>query len=239
MSYSRGAPPGGVSLYLPPVTPMVLRIIVVLSAAFAVQVFLELARLGGVVTWLALTPALVVGRLAVWQLATYALLHGGLWHLLMNLLGLYMFGGDVERVVGSRRLLGLFATSVVGGGLAHAVVALAAGSGYVPVLGASGGVLGVVAAFAALFPQRQVFIFPIPVPIRAWVMALVFAAINLYGAVGANRGGGIAFVAHLGGMLFGYLFLLWTVRGGPGGGSRRSRPRFRVLEGRGNDNLFH
>ncbi len=228
------------ALYLPPFSPMVKKIAITLAVAFGVQVFAQLAGLGGLVSWLALVPGLVVGRLAVWQLGTYALLHGGIWHLLMNLLGLWMFGGDVERVLGSRRFLWLFVAGVVGGGLAHTVVVFFLGAAFVPVIGASGGVLAVVAAFAALFPQRQVFIFPIPAPIRAWVMALVFAAINLYGAVTANRGGGVAFIAHLGGMACGYLFLLWTIRGGPGrppGVSRR--PRFRVLEGRGRDDFLH
>lgn len=243
MSFSRGPYGGGgqVSFGFPPVTPAVKQILIVLAVAFGVQSFIEIGGGAALVwNWLALVPAFIVERAAVWQLGTYALLHGGIFHLLFNLLGIYMFGGDVERVLGSREFVRFAIVCAIGGGALHTIVALVVGGAAVRVVGASGAVLGIVLAFAIFFPQRQVFIFPIPVPIKAWVMALAFGAINLYGAVNAGtggQGGGIAFVAHLGGMAAGYLYLkLFLGRGGGGrggGGFRFRKPKrdFRVVRG--------
>jgi len=217
MSWNRGAPygGGGMGFAVPPVTPMIRRILWTLGIAFAVQ-WILLARFAAG-SWLlgelVLSPAGVLhGHL--WQLFTYALLHGGLWHLLMNMLGIWMFGGDVERLFGSRRLLVYFVLCVAGGGLAHVLVAFLSGnpSG---VIGASGGVLGLVLAFALFYPDRMVFIFPLPFPIRARTMAIAYMVLDLWGAIQANRGGGIAHFAHLGGALTGFLVITWWRGWGP------------------------
>ncbi len=232
MSWNRGAPigGGGMSFAFPPVTPMIRRILWTLGIAFALQWIVLYPFLGRwtVDRWLALTPAGVLHGYA-WQLVTYALLHGGLWHLLMNMLGIWMFGGDVERLFGSRRLLVYFVVCVVGGGLAHVLVGLLVGNP-VGVIGASGGVLGIVLAFALFYPDRMVFIFPLPFPIRARTMALIYMVLDLWGAVSA-AGGGIAHFAHLGGALAGFLYIGWWRGWGPtlaALGIRRRR-RFRVV----------
>lgn len=236
MSYYRG-PQAGYTLAFPPVTPVIKALLIGLAAAFAAQFLIEkLLGMALVQAWLALQPALLFAPpFAVWQLVTYALLHGGLWHLLMNLLGLWMFGGDVERVMGPRRLAGLLFTAVLSGGLAHVAVSLLAGRS-VPVVGASAGVLGLVMAFAMYFPERQMFLFPLPVPIPAWVMALIYGALNLYGAIEANPGNRIAHVAHLGGLAGGWVFVLLTRRrrGDPGRFGKKRYP-FEVLSGRPRD----
>ncbi|UCF67023.1 MAG: rhomboid family intramembrane serine protease [Acidobacteriota bacterium] len=243
MSFQRGPYGGGVNIAFPPVTPMVRQLLWALGIAFAIQVLLEETGFGAIVAWLALRPAYVFPF--VWQLVTYALLHGGLTHLLFNMLGLWMFGGDVERLLGSRAFLRYCLVCVVGGALAHVVLGLLVQGPSPAVIGASGGVLGVVLAFALLFPHRQIFLFPLPVPLRARTVAILFAAIDLYGAIRANpiQGGGIAHSAHLGGMLAGYLYLKGFIR--PGGwlsgfkrrfGSRRDG--FRVIDGDRRD-IFH
>jgi membrane associated rhomboid family serine protease len=249
MSFHRGpyGGGGGMTFAAPPLTPMIKRILITLVIAFVVQMFIELVAGGWELLrgWVALVPAVAILRLRVWELATYALLHGGLFHLLFNLLGLWMFGGDVERVLGSRGVLRYFLVCVIGGGLLHSVVALVIGGGaaLVPVVGASAGILGLVLAFALFFPHRQVFIFPLPFPIKAWVMAVIFGAIDLYSAISATgaqlqgrapAGGGVAFIAHLGGMLAGWLYLKGFIRpGGWGRGSwfRSRRKGFRVVDG--------
>ena len=216
------------TLAFPPVTPMIRRILWTLGIAFALQwlVLVHVAH-GRLLEPLVLTPQGVLHG-QVWRLVTYALLHGGLGHLLMNMLGIWMFGGDVERLFGSRRLLVYFVVCVVGGGIAHVLVGLLAGSP-VGVIGASAGVLGVVLAFALFFPDRRVFIFPLPFPIRARTMALIYMVLDLWGAVGTH-GGNIAHVAHLGGALTGFLYIAWLRGWGPtlaALGIRRRR--FRVV----------
>jgi membrane associated rhomboid family serine protease len=227
---------------------MIRQLLIALGAAFAVQTFLQLFGLGNVVAaWLALSSGGLFSRFAFWQVVTYGFLHGGLWHLLFNMLGIYMFGADVERVLGSRGLLRYFLVCVVGGGVAFVILDLLSGRNAL-VVGASAGVLGVVIAFAVFFPNRQVFLFPLPFPIKARTMALLFAVFNLYGAITSNSAGGpggsaVAFGAHLGGMAIGYAYLMHLRRpGGLGGMFGRRRSRFRVIDGDGGNgdrNLFH
>ena len=139
----------------------------VLGAAFVVQFVLQrIVQAEGILAWLALWPALLLQPpYPFWTLASYALLHGGIMHLLLNLLGLWMFGGDVERMFGTRGFLRFFLYCVLGGGLLYAAVGLLRGTS-APVIGASAGVLGIAAAFAVFFPSRQLFVFPIPFPIH-------------------------------------------------------------------------
>ena len=253
MSFHRGPYGGGqqVTFAFPPVTPMVKQILIFLAACFAVQVFLEsLFGMGLFVReWLSLVPAYVFGRVAIWQLVTYGALHGGIFHLLMNALGLWMFGGEVERVLGSRGFLRFFVVCVAGGGLLHTIVALLFGGDYalVPTVGASAGVLGVLVAFAVFFPQRQLMLLFPPIPVKAWVLALIVGAIDLYNAlttIGARSGFGpatsrIAVVAHLGGMLTAYLYIKGFIK--PGGWPRvrfgKRDKGFRVVRG-GQDDRY-
>ncbi len=237
---------GGMTIQVPPVTPMLRVIMWTLAVSFALQAFSEfLFQFQTPITWLQLSRDGVLEHFAVWQLVTYALLHGDIWHLLMNLLGLWMFGGDVERVLGSRGFLRYLVICVVGGGLAYLATAILTGSN-APVIGVSAGVLGVLVGFAMFFPERELFLFPLPFPIKARTIALIYGAIDLYNAMASNLGhaqvgapGGrvVAFTAHLGGMLVGLLYLLFFVRGGGLGWRnpfKRQRP-FRVIQGRRDD----
>ncbi len=231
---------GGAQLALPPVTPMLRLILMTLAGAFVVQTMLQLLGLPALIWWLALSGE-GLRHFALWQLLTYGLLHGSivtpqmgnLWHLAMNCLGLWVFGGDVERVLGSKGFLRFFIICVLGGGLLYGVAGFISGSP-IPVIGASGGVLGVVLAFAIFFPKRQLILFPIPVPIRAWALAAIYLVLNVYGAL-ANPDGGVAYLAHLGGMGAAFLYLrLMRGGGGAGRGWRslfRKRPRFEVHRG--------
>ena len=234
MSSYRGGGFGGgeVHLAFPPVTPMIKTLLWVLAGAYVAQLLLRATGLTVVIRLLWLDPDMIVGFGAVWQIVTYSLLHGGLWHLLVNLLGLWMFGGDVERVLGSRGLLTLYLVSVAGGGLAHTLIGLFV-TNPVPVVGASGGVLGLLTAFAIFFPHRRILIMGI-IPMQARWFAVLFGAISLLGALEAGTvggGGNIAHLAHLGGIVaaFAYLALVRGRRGGGGSG----RSRFRVVGGQG------
>ncbi len=225
---------------------MLRQVLILLGAAFAAQFFAELVFGAGpfIYTWIALSSEGLLGRFALWQVATYGLLHGGLMHLLFNMLGLYMFGGDVEGVLGSKGFARYIVICVAGGGVVYALTALLTGSP-APVVGASAGVIGVIVAFAVFFPHRPVFLFPLPFPVKARTLAIVFALFDLYGALQANAGlggtlhrGGMAtaFTAHLGGAAIGFLYLMFIVRPGSLSGltNRFKRKRdsgFRVIRG--------
>ena len=148
---------------------------------------------------------------APWQLLSYAFLHGGPMHLLLNLFGLWMFGMPVERALGSRRFLLFFTVCTLGAAGAQILVAKL-GGGVAPTIGASGGVLGLLPAFALLYPRARVqLLFP-PVNLRAPVFVLVFGVVELLLGV-TNTLPGIAHFAHLGGMFAGsFLLLYWMLR---------------------------
>ncbi|MEP6548598.1 MAG: rhomboid family intramembrane serine protease [Gammaproteobacteria bacterium] len=137
-----------------------------------------------------------------WQMVTYAFLHstGNITHLLFNMLGLWMFGTEIERYVGPRRLSACYFASVVTAALSQLFVPMLFGAVPGPTIGASGGVFGLLLAYAFLFPKRKVVpLFP-PIPMPAWMFATVYAGIELFlGVTGTQTG--VAHFAHLGGMV--------------------------------------
>jgi len=155
-----------------------------------------------------------------WQLITYAFLHGGVLHIFFNMFALYMFGGALERFWGGRRLVLFYLVCVLTAALTQlaaqypgATEALAdAADAAGPVIGASGGVFGVLLAFAWYFPrQRIILLFP-PIPMPAWLFVTLYGLLELFlGVTGTQQG--VAHFAHLGGMLGGALCILyWRAR---------------------------
>ena len=146
-----------------------------------------------------------------WQLVTYAFLHGNLTHLLFNMLGVYSFGSDLERTFGTKRFIVYYLTSAVVAGLTQLVFSAVTGSVYRTV-GASAGVVALVLGYLTLFPFRAVVLLMPPIPMKAWVFALVYGVIELVlGVTGTQQG--VAHFAHLGGMLGAFLLLLkWRRR---------------------------
>ena len=141
----------------------------------------------------------------VWQLLTYGFLHGDLNHIFFNMFGLWMFGRDIERTLGAKRFAIYYLTCVVGAGAVQLTVALLQG-GYYPTVGASGGVFGLLLAYAMFFPDRTVMLLIPPIPMRAKYFVLFYGLLELYlGLSGSSPG--VANFAHLGGMLFGFLLL--------------------------------
>lgn len=140
-----------------------------------------------------------------WQLVTYAFLHGGVLHLLLNLYALWLFGTRMESVWGSRNFAIYYFVCVVGAGLVQLLVASASGEVY-PTVGASGAVFGLLLAFGLTYPDEMlVLVFP-PVALKAKWFVLIYAAFELWAGVTGTQAG-VAHFAHLGGMLFGYLLL--------------------------------
>jgi membrane associated rhomboid family serine protease len=137
-----------------------------------------------------------------WQIITYAFLHstGNITHLLFNMLGLWMFGAEVERYVGPPRLLACYFASVVTAALSQLFVPMLFGAPPGPTIGASGGVFGLLLAYAILFPTRKVVPLIPPIPMPAWLFATLYAAVELFLGVTGTLSG-VAHFAHLGGMV--------------------------------------
>ena len=146
------------------------------------------------------------GEFHVWQLLTYGFLHGGLVHLFFNMFAVFMFGSDIERVLGSKRFLFYYLTSVVGAAVMHLVVVASAQLPPAPVVGASGGVFGLLLAFGMMFPKRMVLLIFPPIPMPAWLFVTLYGIMELYLGV-TQTAPGIAHFAHLGGMATGFALL--------------------------------
>ena len=136
----------------------------------------------------------------VWQIVTYAFLHGNITHIAFNMLGLWMFGAEIERYVGPRRLLACYFASVVSAALSQLIVPSLLGAPPGPTIGASGGVFGLLLAYALMFPNRKVVPLIPPIPMPAWLFATLYAGIELFLGVTGSLSG-VAHFAHLGGMI--------------------------------------
>jgi len=182
-----------------------------------VAMFLLSTSIGDTLAPLALWPfgaARFTGvGFAPWQLVTYAFLHGSMLHLLFNMFALYMFGGAIEQVFGSRRYLAYYLVCIVSAALTQLLVAMMTG-GFYPTVGASGGVFGLLLAYGLYFPNNRVMLLFPPIPMPARVFVALYAVLELVmGVTGAQSG--VAHFAHLGGMVGGYLMLRYWRGGGP------------------------
>ena len=155
-------------------------------------------------TYFALRPEDVATRFEIWQLATYMFLHGGIWHILWNMLALWMFGCELERLWGTRRFLRFYFFCGIGAGLCVVVGNYLFGDPSLATVGSSGAIYGILLASAVLWPDRLIlFSFLIPIKMKYFVMIIgAIAFLNSF-----NTNSPVSDIAHLGGMLFGYAFL--------------------------------
>jgi membrane associated rhomboid family serine protease len=147
----------------------------------------------------------------VWQLFTYLFLHGGIMHLLLNMLFLWMFGKDLEMAWGTRRFYTYYFTCGVGAGLVEVIVKTiidphGVGTSTIPTIGASGAIYGILLAAAIVFPDQQVWIIPFPVTLPMKVYVLIMGALEFYFSL-SSGGDSVSHICHLGGMLVGFLYL--------------------------------
>ena len=157
---------------------------------------------------------------AFWQLITYQFIHQGIGHLLANMLGLFFLGPETERALGTNRFFKLYLFSGVLGGLGWSILS----PNYHTCVGASGAVFGILGAYAALYPNRQLILIFMPfTPIKAWVFVLILGAYELLHTLG-GPGGAVANSAHLGGGIAGYFYALAIGRPDV---MRRIRQKFR------------
>lgn len=181
-----------------PWTPVVKILILSNVTIFAAQ---ELLRLDWpFIHYFGLWPqALLEGRL--WQLFTYMFLHGGIGHIFFNMLALWMFGSVLENHWGAREFIKYYLLTGIGGGITYALFNIGSN---VPTVGASGAIYGLLTAYAVLFPNSVIYVWGI-IPMRAKWFALLFGAIAFLSSFKA--GSSIAHLAHLGGMVIGYIYL--------------------------------
>ena len=199
-----------ISLSFPPFTPWVKKIILACAGVYLLQVVLEAVSLPAyalLMHYFGLRGAAVTHG-QIWQLFTYSFLHGGLWHILLNMLTLWMFGSQEELDWGSRRFLEFYLFCVVGAGLVTVAVSYT-NWGMTPAtmtIGASGGIYGLLIAFGMLYGDREIFMFPFPFLIKAKYLVAILIFIVLISTFQPSQGG-VANFAHLGGLLFGFLYL--------------------------------
>jgi membrane associated rhomboid family serine protease len=143
-----------------------------------------------------------------WQLVTYAFLHEGFWHIAGNMFALYVFGPDVELLLGARRFSTYYFACVVGAGLTQLWVAQTLYPGPYPTLGASGGIFGLLLFYGMAFPHRRLLLLFPPIPMPAWLFVTLYGLLELWlGVFGSSQG--VAHFAHLGGMVTGFAMILY------------------------------
>jgi membrane associated rhomboid family serine protease len=199
-----------------PITPAVKWLIIANVVMFLATLIYE-----PIILFLGLTPQIVVERFWIWQLATYLFLHGGPVHILFNMLGVWMFGVELERLWGTRQFLKYYAITGIGAGLTVLAVGLVLGSGSetyrFPTIGASGALYGLLVAFAYYYPDRPLLMFFLfPIPAKYFVM--IVGAMAFLSAPQSR----VSEAAHLGGLVIGYLYL----RAGRGGLSAEIKYRY-------------
>jgi membrane associated rhomboid family serine protease len=192
---------------LPQVTPFVKWLLIANIVVYFMQV------MGGdnlLTSWFSVHPASFIKTLQLWRLVTYQFLHGDLLHILFNMLGLFFLGPTLERHWGSKKFLVFYLGCGMVGGFLYPllvwvkIIGPHPVAGILPLIGASGAILGMLAACAILFPQFVVLILFFPVPIRVAAIILLFMATAVLLGKGSNAGGE---AAHLGGMAAGAAYV--------------------------------
>lgn len=194
-------------------TPVIKKLMIIMGAVFLLDFVLrnstDIYSYSRFLRFIGLVPVRVWRDFYIWQLATYIFLHGGIGHILFNLLALWMFGGELENYWGSRKFIFYF--FFCGIGAAICTVVLTPFQNY-PVIGASGAIYGILLAFGWLFPNRLIYLyFLFPIPAKYFV--IIFGLLEfLYFSTGGT-GGGVAHLTHLGGLFFGLIYMAYpTIR---------------------------
>jgi membrane associated rhomboid family serine protease len=211
---------GGMTLSFPPFYGAVKTLVLINVVVYFVQLLLEAFSRGAAayLQFLWLTPAAVMHGY-VYQVVTYGFLHNNLWHIAFNMLALWMFGAQVEGGWGRRQFYEFYFFCLIGAALTTIAVSYTGLMGvnpFIPTVGASGAIFGVIVAFGMLYGEQEVMLILPPVSIKAKYMAVVLVIIELALALSASggRGESIAYAAHLGGALFGWIYIRFLPRQG-------------------------
>jgi membrane associated rhomboid family serine protease len=189
--------------------PPIIRLLIISNVViFAIQMFSGILTIQGVPleSYLMRYLALHSFELGFFptQAVTYQFLHGGFFHLLFNMLSLWMFGQEIEQYWGARKFFVYYLLCGIGAAIVHLFVSPLFGNAFSVTVGASGSIMGIILAFGMMFPDRSIMIFPLFFPIKARFFVLIYAALDLFLGI-SNQGGNVAHFAHVGGALFGFL----------------------------------
>jgi membrane associated rhomboid family serine protease len=201
MQYTRYRRSGFSSSYFPPGVKWLLISNIVV---FVVNFFAILLLESDPFRLLGLVPAQVLRLGFLWQPFTYMFLHAGFWHIILNMFSLWMFGVQLERDWGTRRFLQYYFLCGAGAALCVMAVSIPAGETMFRTIGASGAIYGLLLAFGVMYPETPI-LFSFLFPIKAKYFVMIFGAIEFMSSF--TPGSGVSHIAHLGGMIFGYLFL--------------------------------
>jgi membrane associated rhomboid family serine protease len=196
------------TLSFPPFTRAVIWLLGINTAVFlALEAFGTREVINWVYANLGLVPRTTVFHFAIWQIVTYSFIHITFWHWFGNMLGIWMFGSTFESAWGMRRFLELFFVGVIGAALTTIVLSFAhiLSNPNTPTVGASGGVFAILMAFGLVFGENEIMMIPFPFLIKAKYFVLILIVVTVALAIGG--GGGTAYLAHLGGLFFGYLYV--------------------------------
>jgi membrane associated rhomboid family serine protease len=171
-----------------------------------IAVFLLSQMFAQLPSFLALNVINVVRNSMYWQFFTYMFVHGGVTHLVFNMLALFFFGVSVEKAVGSKEFVLFYAVCGTGGGIVSFLVYLFSGMQFVFLLGASGAVFAVLLAYAVLFPRSQIYIWGV-LPVPAPVLVIVYTGLEIVSGIFMS-GSGISHMTHLAGFAFGWLYFM-------------------------------
>jgi membrane associated rhomboid family serine protease len=220
--YSGGGGGGNITLSFPPFFGAVKQLIITNTCVYFGLLILGLflPALGtALVHWTQLVPYDVVHGL-LWELVTYSFLHAGFWHIFGNMLQLWFFGSTMESQWGTKQFYEFYFFTVIGAALTTIIISYTGILGVTPTtptVGASGGVFGVLLAYAYYYGDNNIFLLFPPVSIRAKYLVAILILFNLAGTLGAfGRGSSVAYSAHIGGALFGWLYVRFLPRKGLG-----------------------
>ena len=192
----------------PVLTPMVKKLIMINCGVYLAQmVTSSIGPSGSLTQFFALNPGLVFFEGFVWQIFTYQFLHGSLFHILFNMLALWMFGSELEKIWGSTEFLRFYLVSGIGAGIFIVLLPLLLGHSSATTLGASGAIFGLLLAYAVYYPERYLmFMFFYPIKVKYFV--IIIGLFSLLLTVQEDNSSGISHVGHLGGLITRYLYIL-------------------------------
>ena len=188
-------------------TPVVRNILIACAAVFMVQLVFGTGMVATFALW---PPNAFSPHFEPWQLVSYAFLHDpyNYAHILFNMFALYMFGPDVERLLGPRRFLVYYLVCVLGAAVAQLLALRALGNPPSPTVGASGGIFGLLLAYGLAFPHRRLMLIFPPIPMPAWLFVTLYGLLELYLGV-SGHDSSVAHFAHLGGMVGGFALIMY------------------------------
>lgn len=199
-----------------PLTPMVKRLMIANGLIFLIQQIFALIMPGTIEYFFGLSHIGFIHELKIWQIFTYMFFHGGWLHVIFNLIALWMFGGELENIWGSNLFLKFYVYTGIGAGVFISIMNYYIYMTYHanPVtIGASGALYGILLAYGLTWPNREVLLYFI-LPVKIKYLVIVYGLIEFFGTLSGISGtaGGISHIGHLGGLISGFIFIIYKAK---------------------------